>query len=81
MISFSIILNKINNKNNNFQPFWEHPSYMENWRSIYKDRGLISTLIQGMFLLNGSYILKHNIPNVEEYIQHCVINVFIKYVE
>ena len=30
MMCFSNILNRVNKKNNDLQPFWEHRSYMEN---------------------------------------------------
>jgi hypothetical protein len=56
MICFSNIPNKVNNKNNDLQPFWEHPSYMEIWETIYDDPRIIPTLTQGMLLLNGSHI-------------------------
>ena len=66
MISFSNVPNKVNNKNNDLQPYWEHPTFMKTWEGIYEDPTIIPTISQGMLLLNGSYILQHNMCNVED---------------
>jgi hypothetical protein len=66
IICYSNISNKVNNKNNDLQPFWEHPNYMENWEGIYDDPGIIPTLTQGTLILNGYDIIKYNILNIED---------------
>ena len=66
MICYSNIPNKVNNKNNDLQPFWEHPNYMENWEEIYDNPEIISTLTQGTLILNGFDLVKYNILNIQD---------------
>jgi hypothetical protein len=53
MICFSNIPNKVNKKCNDLLPFWEHPNYMKNWKSIYDNPEIIPIQIEGILILNG----------------------------
>ena len=57
MICFSNILNKINKESVGLLPFWEHPSYMENWGSIYNNSKIIPTQTEGILILSRGDIL------------------------
>jgi hypothetical protein len=57
MVCFFNIPSKVNKKSNNFQPFWEHLTYMENWKSVYDNPKIIPTQIEGILILNGFDIL------------------------
>jgi hypothetical protein len=66
MICLSNISNKEKRRIDGLLPIWEALNYIENWKSIYVNPGIIPIYSEGILILNGNDILNKKVLNIED---------------